>query len=284
MAGEKIHVIPNPDGGWTVKKDGASRATGKYKTKKEALEKARSLSGNSGGLVIEYSAKGQVQSISKSKKEEKDMSKVKIHVVPNADGGWIVRREGSDRALAKFKTKPEAMERAKALSGNSDAHVVEHSSKGSIMAVSKSKKAEKPKAEKKPAAAKKAAEKKPAKKAAVAKKPATAKKAAEKKPKAEKKPAEKKPVAKKPAAKTATAKKTTEKKVSAKKPVAKKPASKKKCRAAILTSDEMNEEEKPQIKKKREVMTKLSDEEEVVMLAGEPVVIKKSGRRVVIIR
>lgn len=36
-----IHVVPNPDGGWSSKREGASRASGHFDTQKEAIEAAR---------------------------------------------------------------------------------------------------------------------------------------------------------------------------------------------------------------------------------------------------
>lgn len=41
MAKKPIHVVPNPDGGWNSKREGASRASGHFDTQKEAIEAAR---------------------------------------------------------------------------------------------------------------------------------------------------------------------------------------------------------------------------------------------------
>ena len=38
------HVVPNPDGGWDVKRGGASRASSHHDTKREAIESGRSVS------------------------------------------------------------------------------------------------------------------------------------------------------------------------------------------------------------------------------------------------
>lgn len=35
------HVVPNPDGGWDVKKGGSSRVSGHFGTKKEAVDQGR---------------------------------------------------------------------------------------------------------------------------------------------------------------------------------------------------------------------------------------------------
>ncbi len=35
------HVLPHPDGGWQVKKDGSERASSRHRTKDEAVQRAR---------------------------------------------------------------------------------------------------------------------------------------------------------------------------------------------------------------------------------------------------
>lgn len=47
MAGRKVwHVVPNSDGGWAVKKEGAQRASGLYGSKDEAIAAAKNLAKN----------------------------------------------------------------------------------------------------------------------------------------------------------------------------------------------------------------------------------------------
>lgn len=43
------HVVPNPDGGWDVKKPGASRASTHHETQSDAIDRARDIVGNAGG-------------------------------------------------------------------------------------------------------------------------------------------------------------------------------------------------------------------------------------------
>ena len=38
MPRKEHHVVPNPDGGWDVKRENAKRSSGHYDTKKEAME------------------------------------------------------------------------------------------------------------------------------------------------------------------------------------------------------------------------------------------------------
>lgn len=45
---ETHHVVPNPDGGWDVKRGGGERASGHFDTKKEAIDYGREVSRNQG--------------------------------------------------------------------------------------------------------------------------------------------------------------------------------------------------------------------------------------------
>lgn len=40
------HVVPNSGGGWDVKRGGASRSSGHFDTKKEAVDRGREISRN----------------------------------------------------------------------------------------------------------------------------------------------------------------------------------------------------------------------------------------------
>lgn len=40
------HIIPNPDGGWEVKRGGASRASSHHDTKQQAIDRGREISRN----------------------------------------------------------------------------------------------------------------------------------------------------------------------------------------------------------------------------------------------
>ena len=46
MAKGTHHVVPNPKGGWDIKKGGSDRSSGHYDTKKQAVDKAREISRN----------------------------------------------------------------------------------------------------------------------------------------------------------------------------------------------------------------------------------------------
>jgi hypothetical protein len=43
------HVVPNPDGGWDIKKPGGSRSSGHTDTQKDAISRAKDIVRNQGG-------------------------------------------------------------------------------------------------------------------------------------------------------------------------------------------------------------------------------------------
>ena len=54
------------------------------------------------------------------------------HVVPNAGGGWDIRRGGADRASAHFDRKSDAVERAREISSNARTELKIHNKDGRI--------------------------------------------------------------------------------------------------------------------------------------------------------
>jgi len=54
------------------------------------------------------------------------------HVVPAPDGGWNVKRGGSERASAHCDTKREAVDRAREISRNQGTELVIHNQDGKI--------------------------------------------------------------------------------------------------------------------------------------------------------
>lgn len=49
MSKSDRHVVPNPDGGWDVKKPGGSRSSGHAGTQAEAISRAKEIVRNQGG-------------------------------------------------------------------------------------------------------------------------------------------------------------------------------------------------------------------------------------------
>ena len=56
------HVVPNPKGGWDVKKPGASRASGHETTQGAAVKRAKDIVGNQGGGEVRiHDRKGKIR-------------------------------------------------------------------------------------------------------------------------------------------------------------------------------------------------------------------------------
>lgn len=55
------HVVPNANGGWDVKKGGASRASGHFDRKQDAVDAGRQISRNQGTEFFIHGKDGQIQ-------------------------------------------------------------------------------------------------------------------------------------------------------------------------------------------------------------------------------
>lgn len=55
------HVVPNPKGGWDVKKGGAGRASIHRETKQDAVDDGRKISQNQKTEFVIHSKKGVIQ-------------------------------------------------------------------------------------------------------------------------------------------------------------------------------------------------------------------------------
>lgn len=55
------HVVPNPDGGWDVKKGGADRVSKHCNTKEEAVDVGREISRNQGTEFFIHRKNGTIQ-------------------------------------------------------------------------------------------------------------------------------------------------------------------------------------------------------------------------------
>ena len=61
MYRKEHHVVPNSDGGWDVKKDGAQRASIHANTKAEAVKAGRQISKNQGTELIIHGKDGKIR-------------------------------------------------------------------------------------------------------------------------------------------------------------------------------------------------------------------------------
>ena len=55
------HVVPNSGGGWNVKKGGASRISGHYDKKRDAIDAGREISKNQGTEFYIHGSDGKIQ-------------------------------------------------------------------------------------------------------------------------------------------------------------------------------------------------------------------------------
>jgi hypothetical protein len=63
MSGKAQHVAPNPRGGWSVRKTGATRATRVFSTESEALNYAREKAQEERGDLFVHRNDGTVRSM-----------------------------------------------------------------------------------------------------------------------------------------------------------------------------------------------------------------------------
>lgn len=62
MAKNSQHVVPHPDGGWSVKKGGSVHATRRFETQREAISYGRKVSKNQGTELYIHGRDGMVRS------------------------------------------------------------------------------------------------------------------------------------------------------------------------------------------------------------------------------
>lgn len=55
------HVVPNPEGGWDVRRNGSERSSGHFGTKKEAVEAGRRISRNQETEFYIHGTDGKIQ-------------------------------------------------------------------------------------------------------------------------------------------------------------------------------------------------------------------------------
>jgi len=61
MPNDNHHVVPNSDrGGWDIKRSGASRSSGHFETKQDAVDAARDISRSQGTELKIHNRNGQI--------------------------------------------------------------------------------------------------------------------------------------------------------------------------------------------------------------------------------
>jgi hypothetical protein len=61
MARETHHVVPNPDGGWDVKRGGAEKASKHFDRKEDAVDYGRKVSQKQGTEFLIHGKDGKIQ-------------------------------------------------------------------------------------------------------------------------------------------------------------------------------------------------------------------------------
>ena len=112
------HVVPNPDGGWDVKRANATRASGHFSTQKKAVDAGRVISRNQKTEFVIHRRDGTI--------EKKD------HVVPSPQGGWDVKRGGASKASKHFSTKKDAVDWGRSVSRNRGSDLYVHRRDGTV--------------------------------------------------------------------------------------------------------------------------------------------------------
>lgn len=62
MSKKTHHVVPNPAGGWDVKKGGSEKASNHFDKKADAVDKGREISQNQGSEFYIHGRDGKIQS------------------------------------------------------------------------------------------------------------------------------------------------------------------------------------------------------------------------------
>lgn len=60
MSRKSHHIVPNPLGGWDVKKSNSDRASGHFETKQKAVDAGRSISQNQKTEFIIHNKDGKI--------------------------------------------------------------------------------------------------------------------------------------------------------------------------------------------------------------------------------
>lgn len=60
MSRDEHHVVPNPQGGWDVKRNSAERASGHFDRKSDATDYARNVSRNQNTELVIHNKDGKI--------------------------------------------------------------------------------------------------------------------------------------------------------------------------------------------------------------------------------
>lgn len=58
--GKSVHVVPDGEGGWQIKRPGAERSSGNFDRKNDAVDRARDISRNQDGELVIHNRDGKI--------------------------------------------------------------------------------------------------------------------------------------------------------------------------------------------------------------------------------
>jgi hypothetical protein len=131
MATRKTHhVVPNPKGGWDVKRGGGSKTLRHFDRKIDAEKFAREVSKKQTSELVVHGKLGRIQ---KSNSHPKILRPRKTHhVVPHPNGGWDVKKGQGTKCLRHFALKSDAEKFAREISQKAETELVIHGKTGRI--------------------------------------------------------------------------------------------------------------------------------------------------------
>jgi hypothetical protein len=103
------HVIPNPAGGWSVRRAGADRASGVFSRQSDAVEHARELARNAHAELIVHGKDGRIRNGTTSQRDQlppKERPGDRSASAPKGFGslrGKLVVRRGIDLTKPIFR-------------------------------------------------------------------------------------------------------------------------------------------------------------------------------------
>lgn len=60
MTQKQHHIVPNPEGGWDIKKPGSERSSGHFDRKDDAVDRGREISRNQGTELVIHNTDGKI--------------------------------------------------------------------------------------------------------------------------------------------------------------------------------------------------------------------------------
>ncbi len=109
------HVVRNPTEGWSVKKSGAHRASGTFRSQKEATKYARRVASEKNADVVVHNRDGRIRGSLPSRISVGDTvvyaPGMEWYSLTKKGDEWRMEKDGSNRAVVKAGTKTAALQK-----------------------------------------------------------------------------------------------------------------------------------------------------------------------------